>query len=758
MIHREPPKAFISYSHDSVAHTDRVLELSDRLRADGVDCVIDQYEPFPARGWMRWMEDQIEAADFVLVICTETYHCRFRGLDRGGTGKGATYEGAIITQELYDAYLENTKFIPCVFDDADRAHAPIILRAYTCFCLDDEAGYERLRRLLTDQHDTPKPELGTPIAQPRRERTQDFLRFRPNTLPPYNAYFTGREAVLEALRDALEKRNTVGLTQPQAISGFGGVGKTETAKAYAYRHREDYAAILWVRAESAETLVPDYAVAARVLGLPEADGQDTMAAVGAMKRWLDKHGNWLLVFDNVDDLEVVRSYWPAQGTGHVLVTSRKPRLDALGVRQPVPLDVMLESEALEFLLERTGREGLEAASAEGRAAAQLVEELGRLPLAIEQAGAYIAVTEASFADYLEAYANAPIDVLEKARVAATDYPETVATTWAMNVSEVERESPASADALRFSAFLAPEEIPEELLVRGAARLGPALAEALGDADDHPLEVGELLEPLARYSLITRNRETRTYNVHRLVQEVVKAAMDDAARRAWEERTLGALDAAYPAPEFENWPMCERLTSHVAAAFESSNRVRTPEAARLLNNAGSYLYHRARYAEAEPLMRRALDIDQQAFGPDHPNVAIRLNNLALLLEDTNRRDEAEPLMRRALEIDEESFGPDHPNVATDLNNLAQLLQATNRRDEAEPLMRRALEIDEESLGPDHPNVARDLNNLAALLEATNRLDEAEPLMRRALAIFEQSLGEDHPKTQAARKNLEGLLGA
>jgi tetratricopeptide (TPR) repeat protein len=122
-------------------------------------------------------------------------------------------------------------------------------------------------------------------------------------------------------------------------------------------------------------------------------------------------------------------------------------------------------------------------------------------------------------------------------------------------------------------------------------------------------------------------------------------------------------------------------------------------------------------------------------------------------------DTEPLMRRALEIDEASYGPDHPEVATRLNNLAQLFQATNRLAEAEPLMRRALEIDEASYGPDHPKVATDLNNLAQLLQATNRLAEAEPLMRRVVEIFlrfTQRTGHDHPHLEAAVKNYTGLL--
>ena len=184
----------------------------------------------------------------------------------------------------------------------------------------------------------------------------------------------------------------------------------------------------------------------------------------------------------------------------------------------------------------------------------------------------------------------------------------------------------------------------------------------------------------------------------------------------------------------------------------------PDDTVLLTSLSLSLYELADWAEAEPLMRRALAIDEQSYGPDHPEVAIRLNNLASLLKATNRLGEAGPLMRRALTIDEKSYGPDHPRVAIHLNNLASLLKATNRLGEAEPLMRRALAIDEKSYGPDHPDVARDLNNLATLLQATNRLGEAEPLMRRALAIDEQSYGPDHPKVAIRLNNLAQLLHA
>ena len=203
---------------------------------------------------------------------------------------------------------------------------------------------------------------------------------------------------------------------------------------------------------------------------------------------------------------------------------------------------------------------------------------------------------------------------------------------------------------------------------------------------------------------------------------------------------------------------EPLMRRVLVLDEQSYGLEHPNVARDLNNLAGLLQATNRLAEAEPLMRRALAIDERSYGPEHPNVALKLNNLAVLLRATNRLAEAVPLMRRALVLDEQTFGPEHPNVALKLSNLAQLLRDTNRLAEAELLMHRALAIDEQSYGADHPDVASNLNNLAQLLQATNRLAEAEPLMRRALAIDEQSYGPEHPKVATILNNLAVLLQA
>jgi nephrocystin-3 len=176
----------------------------------------------------------------------------------------------------------------------------------------------------------------------------------------------------------------------------------------------------------------------------------------------------------------------------------------------------------------------------------------------------------------------------------------------------------------------------------------------------------------------------------------------------------------------------------------------------LNAVANFLFERGKHADAEPLMRRVVEISKKNLGEDHPNIAKALNNLALLLLNTNRLGEAEPLLRRAVEIFEKSLGENHPSVAKGLHNLAQLLYATNRLREAEPLMRRALEIYEKSLGKEHPDVALGLNSLALLLCAKNQLAEAERLLMRAVQICQASLVPGHPQTQAVEENLEALL--
>jgi hypothetical protein len=161
------PRVFVSYSLDSPAHLDRILALSNRLRTEGVDCCIDQYEESPEEGWPLWCERQVEESTFVLVACTETYLRRFRKREAPQVGLGGTWEGHIITQELYEAQGRNKKFIPIVFSQEDDPFVPLVLQSATRYQLPDK--YDRLYRRLTGQPFLVMPGLGAVQPRPARE-------------------------------------------------------------------------------------------------------------------------------------------------------------------------------------------------------------------------------------------------------------------------------------------------------------------------------------------------------------------------------------------------------------------------------------------------------------------------------------------------------------------------------------------------------------------------------------------------------------
>ncbi len=170
-----PPTVFLSYSHDSPEHADRVLALSDHLRADGIDCILDQYQDSPPEGFPRWMDRHIRDADYVLMICTPTYSRRVMGEEEPGKGHGVAWESTLIYQYIYNAGTSNTRFIPVLLEGGHELDIPIPWQGVKHYRPTTKEGYEDLYRRLTGQPLTPKPALGTLRTMPPRERTHDFV-------------------------------------------------------------------------------------------------------------------------------------------------------------------------------------------------------------------------------------------------------------------------------------------------------------------------------------------------------------------------------------------------------------------------------------------------------------------------------------------------------------------------------------------------------------------------------------------------------
>ena len=607
--------------------------------------------------------------------------------------------------------------------------------------------------------------------------------------------FRGREVELLSL---MATRGPAAITQ--TIHGLGGVGKTRLAVElgwYSVCERR-HSAVLFAQSDTPDALRTNLARLAGTLGLPESANPDETAQYEAVMRWLGSRGDWLLILDNVDSDDAataVKKVLPHLANGHLLITSRRHGWPA-GVRT-APLKVLDLDVAAKFLLDRA--DDRPKTKHDETDARNLAERLGGLPLALEQAAAYLDARQCAFADYLSDWERDRSRVLEWADPTDTSLIP-VALTYERTFAVL---SPAAQAVLSLASFLAPDPIPLALFESGEERLAEAvtLLESAAETAAGPSSVRDAVADLAHYSLI--EREDVSFIVHRMVQEAVRLRIPEAQRRGWIESALNLVNDYAPtdSDDVRTWEIWKPLFPHAEAIAERADQAGLaqpttrlmscmygffsaksayaraerwarralaideaalgqghPKVAIRLNNLASLLLATNRLSEAEPLLRQSLAIAAAAFGPNHPDVAIPLNNLAQLLQATNRLSEAEPLMRWALAIDEAALGLDHPDVARDLNNLAQLLQYTNRLSEAEPLMRRALEIDQASLGPDHPKVAIDLNNLASLLQDTNRLIEAEPLLRRALAIDEAAFGPDHPDVARSLNNLALLLHA
>jgi hypothetical protein len=450
---------------------------------------------------------------------------------------------------------------------------------------------------------------------------------------PYarNPYFTGRTEVLAQIHESLGQTGAAALSQAKAIHGLGGVGKTQTAIEYAYRYFEDepvYEWVLWVNASNL-TLAASFGSIASDLALPNHATNKLDENIAAVLRWLETNDRWLLIFDNVDDPQSIKPFRPKNLKGRILLTSRIQRLENLGVGSSIALDNLKPDEAYEFLLRRTKRGSTDPA--EQQALETLARELGYLPLALEQAAAYILAKGVSFAAYLRSYQKRRLPLLEKEKPQTGDYPDSVATTWAINFEAVKQSNLAAADLLILSAFLAPDNIPYELLVLGKDHLGELLSQALADAAEDELVLPELLEELTRYSLIRLETDNR-YSIHRMVQEVLRDRLDEPTRQQWQERTLEALNQAFPSPKFENWQRCERLVEHVQA-IEREQVPQTLALALLLNQAGYFLHDQGRYSEAEPLYLQALAILFNQLGETHPNTQTVWRNFVYFLQQT-----------------------------------------------------------------------------------------------------------------------------
>ena len=568
---------------------------------------------------------------------------------------------------------------------------------------------------------------------------------------PSNPLFTDRENILEGLRNTFATGKVTAPIQ-QAIHGLAGIGKTQCALEYAYRYRDKYQAVFWTNANSPKALVAGFVAIAALLQLKEKDAQDQSMAITAVKQWLETNTDWLLILDNADNLKMVYPFLPRKGSGHILLTTSANAIPQ--TMTSVQINQVDQEKGVLFLLRRVHIIALDAlpdtASVGDRArASDIVQTLGNLPLALDQAGAYINATRCGLAGFLHLYQTHRANLLQTRDEPLTYPVEPVATTWDLAFEKVEKANPAAVDLLRLCAFLAPDAIPEEIISVGAPDLGPVLQPVAADSYALNEAIGELL----KFSLV--DRENGTLTIQRLVQTVLKDGMDKETQRHWAERAVRAVNCVFPDVEVATWPTCQHYLPQAQNCAEliKDYRLFFLEAGRLLYETGRYLFDRAQYAQAEPLYQQALSICRQVLGTSHPDTASILHELARLYQAQGLYARAEALFKEALEICKHLPETEHFQTIDTMQALAWLYKDQAQYEQAKSLFQEVLEILKHLLGA-HPDTAGTLHALASLYKDQGQPMPA-PLLQEALEIHKQVMGTRHPGTASIMHELAGF---
>lgn len=545
-------------------------------------------------------------------------------------------------------------------------------------------------------------------------------------VPARNKNFTGREDVLARLREGSSSRVSAVLpesdsheTAPQGVHGLGGIGKTALAIEYAYRFSSDYDLVWWIPADQLSSVRGSLAALARRLGV---NSQPMSGIDGLITAVLDAlcrgkpYSRWLLIFDNADEPEDINVLIP-RGTGDVLVTSRNHRWQSL--IQAIPMDVFHREESRQFLLKRVSK-GLSDSHAE-----RVADELGDLPLALEQAGAMLRETGMSADEYLRLLEEHVTSIMDEGK--APDYPYSMTAAWELSVNALTQQRPEALELLRCCAFFGPEPIPRDVFRRGASETGTSVAEVLSN----PIQSASAMRELARYALITLDRNT--VKVHRLVQALIRDALTGQQRADYRNETHLILAAGAPKNpnDAATWSQFQGLLPHVNASITELHRSREPVVRDFARAAMRYLYQSGDYTSALALTERCIEQWITDSGQDSPDVLRAQRHLGNIQRLLGHYLDAYQVTEKALDKCRVIMGEAHPTTLVLRTGFAADLRALGT-------FRAALELDEESrvlhentYRRDDPRTLRLLSSLALDYGLVNDYDTALDLYNHAL---------------------------
>ncbi len=596
-------------------------------------------------------------------------------------------------------------------------------------------------------------------------------------------FFVGRESLIEKLNQHCNPDQAYQMLVLSAVSGLGGVGKTQLAIYYLYHAKHQYNLRAWFRAENATLLLSDYRNFAKEFDLIPLDEKTPREEIiDAVKRYLERHPDWLAVYDNAGSRDEIREFLPTKG-GHLIVTTRRQEYDDVGIK--VAVDVFTEQEAVAYLKKLTG------IGNQDQAMAELAKTLGYLPLAIGQAGTYIKKQSITTQQYLNDFKQSAVKLLEAQELALDNRSETVATTWNISLKAIEQdeeknnEPHLSFPILQVMAHLHAEDIPRDLLEKYLQE-----QKLVFDPESAKLALDKVIGHLLDYSLIHADIERKTVSVHRLVQEVILQRLlisFDKSQPSFEISTEKVRStknniylkffidglAASLCTEFNRKTQIsfdeareQSLLSHMQSLVKHcevlllNNPLASPfqlVLASLLANIGNVLYKKEEAQLAKTYYERALKIQEIHYGSNHWRLTTVLGNFAMTVGDLGDTKMQKALLERALKIEEAHYGPDHWQVAVTLCNLATTLGDLGDIRIQKTLLERALKIEETWYGPNHWEVADTLGNLANAVGALGDAKRQKILLERVLRIQEAHYTSGHRKVATTLCNLAIVVG-
>ncbi|MGW0332496.1 FxSxx-COOH system tetratricopeptide repeat protein [Streptomyces sp. NPDC003011] len=503
-------------------------------------------------------------------------------------------------------------------------------------------------------------------------------------VPPRNRAFTGRGQLLEELHQRLQEGTTAVI--PEALQGMGGVGKSQLAVEYVYRHMHEYQVVWWIPAEQPQQIRQSLVELAGRLGLDVGSGEAGTAVPAVIEalRVGEPDKSWLLVFDNAETPDSVRDFFPTNGPGRILVTSRNAQWAAAA--RPLQVDVFTRAESRQLLQ-------LRAPNLDDATADQLAETLGDLPLGVEQAAVWLAETGMPADEYLRLFEQHAFELM--ASDPPPDYPLSVAAAWNLSLERLQRDHPAALQLLQVCAFFAPEPISRRLItaIRDAP-VPPELALALSD----PIRLGRAIRDVNRYALARINYITNTIQLHRLVQRVLINQMPDELKeqmRGAAHRLLAHGDPVDPSSP-QQWQQYGELLPHVLSSKAVMSHDRWVR--QLVLNEIEYMFYWGDYEGSRDLARDAYETWKDADG-DHDEHALRA---AKLYGDTLRALGHHHL---AYELDQrtragmtETMGTEHETTLDITSMLAWDLRMRGDFAGASELDRQAFEASRRLFGP------------------------------------------------------------